>query len=245
MDASGIRLAALYSLGCPELREMNAELRVQSFVIGASQEKPAAIRSILEKIDPFWFYQLIVLSKFKELSDFFGEKAVRAFWIGNPYLKPIKVPDIQRVFANGKLKHKFDVHKMGVVIAKMRGLLGVRPSHNFCVMEILTGIRKGVPIPQEILQGTNECLVRAGKVIAAGDDKINVETTVLVQEELTSFGFRTVQEEVERGFIIGELTPGTLISVHLGKGREVLSREDDFNIREFLREALAFAQRGR
>jgi len=247
MDTEGIRLAGLYSLGCPELKQDDgdAEKKVETFVRGLRVRGsflPLDIRGILENLDPFLFYQLIALAS--NVSDFFDANVVRAHWLGGPLLKTVEKSHIEQVFRNGKSRLPRDTHHLVNMALKLRALMGKPPHHNICVVSILGGFNlNGCPIP-EILQKINECLVRAGKVVGAGEETLMVESFVVGVAGIGVIGLKEECFDIRRGFAENAQVDD-YVSFHLGRGREIISAAQADLLRIYTQEAIQFAKRGK
>lgn len=246
MDIKGIQLAGLYSLGCPELEQITITNKVELFVRGIKTTESllaSDVRGILERLDPFVFYQLIALATGEP--DFFSEQVIRAHWLGGSFLRPIEKGHIHKVFANGTLKGCFEVHRLTALLMKLRGLIGCKPHHNFCVLQLLAGYKKGIPIPPPVLTSTGLCLVKPGRILSIDGDYFTVETVSLIVKEDNLLGLQTAKEIVKRGFVADRPVRQAFVSIHLGSAREIITGRDFNRLIALTRGALCFNQRER
>lgn len=223
----GVRLACIYSFGCPEIDTLESST-VLSFINDPRKRKNERdmVRDLLEKLDPFLFYRLIagVVGK----RSVFDRSVVRAHWLGDSGLKPIDPSDIRLI------KGTINLHQA----ARIARLMDAKPHHNFAVLQVISeAIRSRAGFSPGFLIDTVDCLVLPAKVIAA-DEKITASSLRLVIKEGT-FSLSCEHKEVERGFV-GDVSPGDYISLHLGIGRQKITKEQAMDLLALTREAVDF-----
>lgn len=239
MQSEGIRLAALYSTGCPELLQAGSNSSLVSFLRGNGTAQ--SVRHLLEAIDPFFYYMLIAMQSPVQagVSNFFDPRVVSAHWLGNEFLFPVKGEEIQRVFRNGKVG-ELNPHKAREMAFKLIALKGRLPHHNLCVLSILAGARES-----KLVHELDSCLVSAAEVVSLEGDKIRARKLSLVQ---TFPGAPVEAQEVvcvaDKGFV-DCVKPGDLVSLHLGAARQIISREIFDRLNEFTLRGVKEFQRER
>ncbi len=238
---NGIRLAALYSVGCPELVQMNLDSALWSFVVGEPTASISAesARGILEKLDPFVFYQLIAFAVNEK--DCFSESVVRAHWLGNGALNPVQDSDVKQVLTDLSSRDSLDVHKLAALALKLRGLIGFVPHHNFCVLQLFAGLKKRGKIPERIITEADRCLVKPGKVVSKSGGLFGVKNLVLVPGSDGGLDVN-VRVAMVDSRLISDAAP-VFVSTHLGRVREAISEEDSQKLENLLLEAVDFSNK--
>jgi len=242
MDTKGIRFAALYSVGCPELRGMGCEKEIRDFLLNPEPDLPTFTRVafILGKLEPFFFYQLIAL--INDVDDVFSKKVVRAYWLSDSLLHPLTKNDVRRTMFLVLGKFSFDPHNVHKVIIKAHGLIGAKPWHNADVIYILAAV-KNAPIPETLLVNANNCLVTAGRVIGVDESEIDIETFGVIQRKSGKICFVNLSKGVNRGFV-KDVKTGDYVSVHLGIAREKITQKEAEILSQATKETVDFFQGG-
>lgn len=215
-------ITALYSFGCPELRQFGAENFIFGFLKDPTLPKLPQARTILERLEPYLFYQLIAK---KNNLEPFDPRVVRAHWLGNELLKEIEERDIKECFS------KISTHDTRIL--KLIDLTGGLPHHNFDALWILKKVKK---ITADLQKEINDCMIRVGKVIEIKNDKILVETQGIVFDE---FHLENTKEEISK-FFLKEIKIGDYVSIHFGKARERITASIAKNLTRISQEALSF-----
>lgn len=227
---NGIFVVCLYSFGCPEFKEMKVDEKVLNFIKNPSQEKTSEVKAVLEKLEPFLFYQLIGIANSR--NDYFSEDIVRAHWLGNEFLKPIKAENLWVIFSQRMIP---ELHRFSIL--KIRNLVGGKPHHNLKIFQIFEKIRQMPKIPLESLEKTINCLVLPGRVVEVNED-ILVETFSVVWEGDKPL-LQNLRKRIEKGFV-AEVSKGDFVSIHLGMAREKISKETAENLIKISQESLDF-----
>jgi len=218
-------ITALYSFGCPELKQFGAEKFIFNFIRNPTKSKIAQVRTILQRLEPYLFYELI--AKKNKLSPL-DLKVVKAHWLGNELLKKIEKEDIKECFP------KILSHDMRIL--KIVDLIGGLPHHNFDALWILKKTKKLTrPLQEEI---TN-CLIRTGRIIEIKGGKISVETEKIDFDNLC---LTKSIEEISR-FFLKEIKTGDFVSIHFKRAREKISLQTAKNLKKITQEALLFFER--
>jgi hydrogenase maturation factor len=242
-STNGYLLTCLYSSGCPELRELGAQEMIEGFVEGQPMDPAAMVKDVLRRIGPSVFYRLIAPAKGLG-TDIFDREVVRAYWIYNPdLLVPVTKAAVTKILRQGF--SGFSQHKQAEMITRIRGVQGGKPHHNFDVLWLLksfTNPKVGIAIPQDLLQKTNDCLVRAGRVRSNGK-ALGVETVSVVQKGNNALALGPVSMTVGLGFVKKAL-PGDFVSIHLGVAREIISGRDAEDLGMITGEAIEFVNEG-
>lgn len=226
----GILIACLYSFGCPEFKEMKVDEKILNFIKNPKQEKFPEVKAVLEKLEPFLFYQLIGIANSR--NDYFSEDIVRAYWLGNEFLKPIKAKDLWIIFSQRIIP---DFYRFSIL--KIRNLVGGKPHHNLNVFQILDEIKRIPKVPLELIGKTIDCLILPGKVVEI-NEKILVETLSIAWEKDKLF-LQNLKKKIEKGFI-REAREGDYVSIHLGMAREKISEGIAENLIKITQETLEF-----
>lgn len=229
----GLKIACLYSFGCPELEGMRTKELIFDFIKNPRKDKSHLVKETLQKLEPFLFYQLIGLQN--NISEPFSEDVVRAYWLGNWLLKPLTTEDIERfVSQRGNIEH----HRLRLI--KTLELVGGKPHHNFEILWLIKKIRRNQRLSSKFLDNLNNCLIRAARVTEIKELTLKVKTKsiVLKGQEIT---LEDSIEKISRGFV-REIKKGDLVSIHLGIARENIERGTAENLSEIVKEAISFSK---
>ncbi len=213
----GLKIASLYSLGCPELRQIGAENFILNFLKNPERSKTLFVKDILKKLEPFVYYRL--LAKKNGISNPFNKNVVKAHWLGNNLLKPLEEKDLNDISS--------------VYFLKLSDLIGAKPHHNFSVF---WSAKRTDKIPIEKI---DECLIKSGKVIEIKEKTILVETVKLCLNKKEIF-LQETKEEISKGFLRGFVGFDDLVSIHFQQAREKISRNCAQNLIEITKEAINF-----
>ena len=227
----GLRIACLYSLNCPELlKEPGAQKIVFEFIKNPEKEKTPLVKEILEKLEPFIFYQLIALQN--GITDPFEENVVRAYWLGNNLLKTITKRDARNFF---NLGFSFEHHKLTLI--KILDLVGGKPHHNWETLWLIKKVKRKLGLPREFLVNLDNCLITAGEIVYAGGDTLQVKTKELSLER-GKIVLRNAMPLIGRG--LDKVKERDFVSIHLLQAREKISRNCAKNLIEITKEAIEF-----
>lgn len=237
----GLRLAVLYSLGCPEIRHLNAEgvLFAALSSSGDFQRHVFFVQRIIQQIDPFAFYQLI--GRANGRSDFFAPDIVRAHWLSGSLLRELSLNDIKLLRIHGMIPSA--INGPEVMLIKLQNLIGGLPHHNFVVFSLIKRAKQSGQFPPNFWLDFNNCLVRVGQVISVNSNLIVVRTKALVQRD-GQFCLEEREETIHSAFV-SEVKTGNYVSYHLGRAREVLNETEAAALELITQQAFAFSQKGR
>jgi len=228
----GVRIACLYSYGCPELEKIQKQNVVLDFIKNPQDNKCSLVKETLKGLNPFLFYQLIGLQN--DIEDPFEEKVVRTYWLGGGFLKTITKKDVQNLLAQKNLQ----IHSLH--LTRISDLINGKAHHNFETILLLKGIRDFQKLTREFIEKLNDCLVRAGKVISVGHWAFKVRTK--------SISFKKGEIVFEDSLelipfdLLREIKTGDFISIHLCRAREKIGKETAENLIEITKEAISFFQ---
>lgn len=230
----GIRIACLYSLGCPELENRPDDKQaVLSFIKNPQESEVFRVKTILMGLEPYLFYYLIGLINGEK--DFFQKDIVRNYWLGGNLLKPIKENVIKEISSR-----KFPLD----ILRKLQKLEGRKPHHNTSVFQLIAGIRKPPSqIPLYLLESMNNCLVVPAKVTRVDRGRIETETLSIIRDK-ERFFLTAISKKVKRGFVDSPKR-GDFISIHFGVAREKISPTTAEDLRVITYESFQLLQRGR
>jgi len=226
----GLRIACLYSFSCPELKKAKEKKTILEFAKEPQFEKAPKAREILIKLEPFFFYQFIAHQN--KISDPFNERVVRAYWLGNEFLKRVTKEEIKTF----TLLKKEITHKK-ITALKLLELINGKPHHNF---ETLWLIKKNQFLTEKILQEITKCLIRPGEIIKIEKNILFVKTFKLNLEE-KKVVLREVISKVDQGFL-KDPKKEHLVTIHLSRAREKISKKTFQNLLKITKEALTFFQ---
>ncbi len=224
----GLRIACLYSFSCPELKKAKEKKTILEFAKEPQFEKAPKAREILIKLEPFFFYQFIAHQN--KISDPFNERVVRAYWLGNEFLKRVTKEEIKTF----TLLKKEITHKK-ITALKLLELINGKPHHNF---ETLWLIKKNQFLTERILQEITDCLVRPGKIIKQERNILFLETFRLNLEEKKIVLKKEICK-VDQGFL-KDPKKEHLVAIHLSRAREKISKETFQNLLKITKEAISF-----
>lgn len=227
----GIRTAALYGiypcdLGLCGPQEMELK-KVLSRYLSEENVSEQELRSILEKfVGAYPYYKLIAESN--EINDFFDDRVVRAYWIGNELLENIPVDSFKKMildFSDLGFLSKESVQE------KLKNVSNItKPHHSFHVFSIgsVTGT---VELKGRLL---DICRVNWGEVIDKKEGKIIVRYQPI--EEID--GKYSLMDSIEKDFLwnkafVPNLEIGDKVSCHWGNVVEVIKEKDINNLRKY------------
>lgn len=216
MSLEGLKLACLYSFGCPKMllhaKKLPPDIDsiFENFLQSSQNYHPQGIEKVLKLLEPFEHYQIIARSS--GIADVFDEKVVRAYWFG-------KNPE-----------------------GEMRRL---ENTHNFTVLKkIRAEIINNPQLPQQAVNLLFDCLVCPAKIAEISRGKMEVFLESVEYKKRFVFGeeeffFASKKAIVEKSFA-PEIEEEDWISVHLGIVRERICREEVALLQNNILEAIEF-----
>lgn len=226
----GLRIACLYSLNCPELlKEPEAQKIVFEFIKHPEKEKTHLVKEILEKLEPFIFYQLIALQN--DITDPFAEDVVRVYWLGNNLFKTITKRDVSNLFTSILVEH----HKLKLI--KILDLIGGKPHHNWETLWLIKKVKMKQGLSREFLVNLDNCLITAGEIVYAGETTLQVKT-----KQISLKNGKIILKDAMPliGQSLDKVREGDFVSIHLLQAREKISRERAENLIRITKEAISF-----
>jgi hydrogenase maturation factor len=217
----GILASCLYSYGCPELKQIGAEKLIFNFLKNPEKSKIPFVKDILQKLEPFIYYRMI--GKMNGINSPFNLKVVKAHWLGNNLLRPIKRADLEDTSISR--------------LIKLSDLIGTKPHHNFSV---IWSTKKTDKISIEKI---DECLIKPGKVLEIKENSLLVQTIKLFSEGKKIY-FKDSKEEVFKEILRELISFDDWVSIHFRSAREKISRNCAENLLKITKEAISFFQRG-
>ncbi len=221
---SGLKIAALYSFppgrfGLCGMGE-NSCHEVFHFLLG---EKVPEIKKILETFEgALFYYQLI--AKENKIKDFFDEKVVRAYWIGNELLEKVRVSKLKEMVAKNLKKPK---------LAKILPE-NSKAHHSFHVL-VAGPMRKELFLTEGM---KDLCKISWGKILKIEESKekvvpIEVEYQPILKEKEWFLAEPTKRKIFWDKRILPKLKVGDFISFHWDLALEKLSKNDLENLKKY------------
>jgi hypothetical protein len=228
----GLKIAALYSFppGRFGLCGMGEEAshEILDFLKG---EKVPNIKEILETFEGSLFYYKLI-AKENKISDYFNEKVVRAYWIGNELLEKVRISKLREVVAKNLKKPK---------IAKKLPE-NSRAHHSFHVL--VAG-----PMKKDLImtEGTKDlCKISWGKILKIKNQKekianLIIEYQPLLKEKNWFLGKPTKRKIFWFKSILPKLKFGDIISFHWDLVLEKLTKKDLENLKKYTQLSIEIA----
>ncbi len=238
MTMQGLKIAALYGiyphqLGFCGSRVKSIRCQIYDFLCGkkVSQNK---IRKILEGFKGALFYYKLI-AKSNGIKDYFDEKVVKAYWIGNNLLEKVKTEDLREMISKefsgpGLLPKKVAEKKAREIPA------GVKPHHSFHVL-VIGSVTGRIKLKGKLL---DLCRVEWGKVInqlAINNKqltKIRVKYQPLIRENKKLKLGKLVEKEIfwDENLIPG-IKIGGWVSFHWNNVVQKLRKEEVKNLKKY------------
>lgn len=214
---SGLKIAALYSFppGRFGLCGMGEETshEIFHFLLG---KKVPQIKKILESFEGALFYYKLI-AKENKISNYFDEKVIRAYWIGNELLEKVRVSKLKEM-----IEKVFKKPKLAKFLPDF-----AKPHHSLHVV-VLGPMRKDL----EMTEGMKDlCKISWGKVLEIENSQfkvinLKVEYKPLLNKQEWSLGKKTKRKIFWDRRILPKLKVGDLISFHWDLALEKLSKKD-------------------
>ncbi|MGB9598501.1 MAG: DUF6390 family protein [Minisyncoccales bacterium] len=229
---SGFKIAALYSFPparfglCGMGEEASHELF--HFLLG---EKVSEIKKMLETFEGALFYYRLI-AKENKIKNYFNERVVRAYWIGNELLEKVKVSKLKEMVAKNLKKPK---------LAKILPEIA-RPHHSFHVL-VAGPIKKDLVLTEGM---KDLCKISWGKVKKIEDSKLSVvnltiEYQPLLKEKNWFLGKPTKRKIFLNKKILSRLKVGDFLSFHWDFALEKLLKEDLENLKKYTKISIEIA----
>ncbi len=222
---SGLRIAALYSyppqrFGLCGMGGKEGEQEIFHFLVG---EKVPNIREVLGSFQGALFYYKLI-AKENKISDFFNEKVVRAYWLGNELLEKVKVL---------KLRELVKKHLKKPKLAKNLPEIS-RAHHSFHVL-VSGPIQKSLTLTEGM---KDLCKISWGKILKIINWKLKianleVEYQPLLKEKEWFLGKPKKRKIFWDKRILPKIKIGDFISFHWDFALERLSKKDLENLEKY------------
>ncbi|MBC7074259.1 hypothetical protein H5T58_02655 [Candidatus Parcubacteria bacterium] len=229
---SGLKIAALYSFppgrfGLCGMGEDSCH-EVFHFLLG---ERVPKIKKILETFEGALFYYRLI-AKENKIKNYFNEKVVRAYWIGNELLEKIRIQKLREMVAKNLKKPK---------LAKILPN-SIKPHHSFHVL-VAGPMRKDLFLTEGM---KDLCKVSWGRVlkIAKSHQKvttIEVKYEPLLKEKEWFLGDFQRRKIFWDKRILPKLKTGDFISFHWDLALEKISQKEIFALSKYTLESIKIA----
>ena len=220
----GLKIAAFYSFppGRFGLCGMGEEAshEILHFLKG---EKVPNIKEILETFEGSLFYYKLI-AKENKISDYFDEKVVRAYWIGNELLEKVKISKFKEMVAKHLKKPRL-AEKLPE---------NSKAHHSFHVLV-------GGPVRKDLrmTEGMKDlCKISWGKILKIEDRKLQIANLIveyqpLLKEKKWLLGKPTKRRIFWFKSFLPKIKIGDFISFHWDLAIEKLSKEDLENLKKY------------
>ncbi len=229
---SGVKIAALYSFPpsrfglCGMGEETNHE--IFHFLIG---ERVPKIRKILESFEGAFFYYKLIAQENKILN-YFDEKVIRAYWLGNELLEKIRISKLKEM-----IKNKFKKPKLAKNLPDF-----AKPHHSFHVL-VSGPTRKDL----EMTEGMKDlCKISWGEVLKIVESELPITNLIvkyqpLLKEKKWFLGKPTKKKIFWFKRILPKIKLGDFVSFHWDLALEKLSKKDLENLKKYTQESVEIA----
>jgi hypothetical protein len=180
-----------------------------------------------------WPY-LELISASSGIADPLDRRVVEAYWIGNRLLDAVSPTGFS---ADLETRFRSRTARTEWPWLAAKPARGARPHHSFHVLEVMPriGMLRAGQIAG-ILPAMEQCLIRPGRVVAAGEDALTVRVApLLMRSGKLSFG-SPVEQQLELN--ADGLRTGDVIAVHWNRSCGRLSADQDRRLRCVTAEAL-------
>jgi len=220
----GLKIAALYSFppGRFGLCGMGEEAshEILNFLKG---KRVPNIREILETFESALFYYKLI-AKENKISNYFDEKVVKAYWIGNELLERVRISKLKEMVAQNLKKSK-----LAEKLPK-----NSKTHHSFHVL--VAGPMKKDLIMTEGMKDL--CKISWGKILKIEDYKLQIANLIveyqpLLKEKRWFLGKPTKRKIFWFKSILPKLKIGDFVSFHWDLALEKLSKRELENLKKY------------
>lgn len=233
----GVRLAALFSLGCSEVAfRFDYFKTLTNFLMFPSRQDLINAQKILENL-PVLYPYLQAIAICNDLNPF-DKKVVEAYFVGNELLERVSFQRICGIIQQILEKRKVEKGQILEILNNLPS--NIKPHHNFHVLYLFPKISKE-RISMNLLE---LCRVAWARVIGRGQRQLEVEYIPLRKEK----GRIRLEKEAIRitiGYaqeIFPRIEIGDIIALHWGKPCMVLSQTQVQLLERYTKEALNCAK---
>ena len=186
------------------------------------------------------FPYLKLIAEANGLKDYFDQRVVEAYWLGNKLLDRVGPQNLYRnLTEEHQLKKKLELKNFTAIENKIEK--GALPHHSFHVFNVWK--RTGHLEEKHTLESMDECRVSWGLVQSCDGPFINVAYEPLYSDGRNLFLGRPVSKRIIRHLDssgdIGDLKTGDVISIHWGVPCEKLTAREIANLKHYTNLSLA------
>lgn len=221
---SGFKVAALYSFppGRFGLCGMGEETSHQifHFLLG---EKVSKIKKILESFKGALFYYKLI-AKENKIPNYFDERVVRAYWIGNELLEKVRISKMKEM-----LEKVFKKPKLARLLPNF-----ARAHHSFHVL-VAGPLRKDL----EMTEGMKDlCKISWGKILKIENWRLEVGNLIVKYQPLLKEKNWFLGKPIKRKIfwnkrILPKIKVGDFISFHWDLALEKISKKELENLKKY------------
>jgi hypothetical protein len=149
-----------------------------------------------------------------KLQDPFDPRVVEAYWLGNDLLSKVDPQLVYEELTLGqKLTKRLSTNSMKWVLPKINQ--GARLHHSFHVFNVF--MQTGHPTVEHTVETMDQCRIGWGKVIAAGGNKLEVDSQRIKYRDGKLYIEPNVIREIKGvGAIAGKIKVNDMVSYHWG-----------------------------
>jgi len=237
---NGILRCSRYAFGPNRLHycgpEANTELK--DYI---NNSKDSGLSHLLKQFQTLYPY-LQSIAHANGIDDYFNDKVVEAYWLGNNLLENIGKPKFHSFLVDElQIKKRLPFKEFRWLEEKISR--GAVPHHSFHVMNIWR--RTGNMDVPHTLESMDECRVSAGVVKEVAGPDIIVEYEPLILESgrlaLGAPLKRKLSRRLESEYDIEQMRAGETVSMHWGIPCEVITKIQAETLRKYTMRNIAFA----
>jgi len=220
----GLKIAALYSFppGRFGLCGMGEEAshQILHFLKG---ERVPNIKEILETFEGSLFYYKLI-AKENKISDYFNEKVVRAYWVGNELLEKVRISKLKEMVTKYLKKPKL-AEKLPE---------NSKAHHSFHVL-VAGPMRKDLIMTEGM---KDLCKISWGKILKIVDCRLQIANLIVEYQPLLKERKWFLGKPVKRKIfwfkkILPKIKVGDFVSFHWDLALEKLSKKDLENLKKY------------
>jgi hydrogenase maturation factor len=239
-NMEGLRLAAVFSLGCTEVVFHSERYRIlEKFLKDCSEDNARQVESVLRKLPVLCPYLKLIASC--NGAKIFDREVVEAYFIGNEMIE------------NVPFKKSIDVikeilEKRNTPSVKIRKILNdlssdFKPHHNFHVFLVAPKVNEKM----KSVSLLDLCRVAWGKVVGRGIRRLEI-SYIPLKKKGERLDFSQKRRKINTEYIkeaSGEIEIGNWVALHWGKTTLKLSSSQLTYLEKYTKEALKHVKIGR
>jgi len=229
----GIELAARFSYITNSLRFCGPEKASKQFLqyLGKKNNELKVKESLL-KFEGLYPYLSTIAEKNDK--DIFDYEVIEAYWIGNKLLDKFTNEDNKKIIK--KLMQRGLPKSIGLDLIKNLPS-GLVPHHNFNVMYV--GVGRLTGSVETNLQNMDNCRISLGKVLEVLDDKLLVQTDLLIKE---NDKFKLRKNETKTAIYLKQMLPkvkkNDFVALHWGFAPVILTKGQVMNLERYTKKVI-------